>query len=340
MPDNQTIKIHFSHRQSAHCESGVTANLLGYYGIEMSESLAFGIGAGLFFAYFPFIKLNGLPLITFRGVPGKILKRVTKGLGVALKKEVFRDQERAMDALDKLLEKGIPVGVQTGVYWLPYFPPALRFHFNAHNLVVFGKNGNDYLISDPVFEKPVICPREDLKRARFAQGALAPKGRLYYVTKTPDRGIDFRQAVQKGIKSVCRVMLKTPFPLIGIKGMRLLANRMEKWPENLGDRRAALHLGHFIRMQEEIGTGGAGFRFIYGAFLQEAADILEDGRLLELSREMTDVGDLWREFAKKGARLCKGRPDEGDSYSSLADIVRRCAAREEGLLKRLLSTIR
>jgi len=32
-------------------------------------------------------------------------------------------------------------------------------------------------------------------------------------------------------------------------------------------------------MQEEIGTGGAGFRYIYAAFLQEAADFLEDDHL-------------------------------------------------------------
>jgi len=42
--------------------------------------------------------------------------------------------------------------------------------------------------------------------------------------------------------------------------------------ENMGKRDAALNLAQVIRMLEEIGTGGAGFRFIYGAFLQEAAE--------------------------------------------------------------------
>ena len=33
-------------------------------------------------------------------------------------------------------------------------------------------------------------------------------------------------------------------------------------------------LGNIVRMQEEIGTGGGGFRFMYAAFLQEAGDVL------------------------------------------------------------------
>lgn len=51
------MKIDFEHRQAAHCESGVTRNLLyTASGGKITEPLAFGIGAGLFFAYIPFYK--------------------------------------------------------------------------------------------------------------------------------------------------------------------------------------------------------------------------------------------------------------------------------------------
>ena len=52
---------------------------------------------------------------------------------------------------------------------------------------------------------------------------------------------------------------------------------MKRWPKKLGDKKASLYLGQVVRMLEEIGTGGAGFRFIYAAFLQESAKILEPG---------------------------------------------------------------
>jgi len=168
----------FSHRQSAHCESGVTANMISHYYQDISEALAFGMGSGLFFAYLPFIRVNKLPLATFRTSPGAIFKNVGKRLQLPVKVEHFSTVKKAEQALDVSLEKGVPVVLQTGVYWLPYFPPALRFHFNAHNLVVYGREGDEYLISDPVFENPVRCHRDDLNRARFAAGALAPKGKM------------------------------------------------------------------------------------------------------------------------------------------------------------------
>jgi len=332
------VNIDFAHRQSAHCESGVTANLFLHHGIKMSEAMAFGLGAGLFFGYLPFVRINHLPLITYRCAPGAIFKKVTKRLGVEVVRRKFRDPEQSMQALDAALEQQIPVGLQTGVFWLPYFPPALRFHFNAHNLVVFGRQGDDYRISDPVLDQPVLCPGEDLLRARFAKGALAPKGAMYYLKDVPAQ-IDLRPAIRSGIRDVGRRMVKVPVPIIGVRGMRYLARQVEGWPQKLGRKRAIQYLGNLIRMQEEIGTGGAGFRFIYAAFLQEAAELLELPRLAELSRELTEIGDRWREFALFAARRCKGRGEEETSFSALAAILVDCADREEKLFRCLLAEI-
>lgn len=328
------MSIDFSHRQTAHCESGVTANLLTHHGLPISEAMAFGIGAGLFFGYLPFIRINHLPLTTFRTTPGSIFNRVTKRLGIGVARRTFKEPGQAMAELDHLLARGIPVGAQTGVYWLPYFPPALRFHFNAHNLVIYGKGENCYLISDPVLGEPVVCPAADLARARFAQGALAPKGKLYSITHVP-ANIDLASAVLRGMRDVCTLMLKLPFPLIGARGIGFLAGEVEKWPARLGVERAILYLGQVIRMQEEIGTGGGGFRFIYAAFLQEAAEVLGESRYMGLSLRMTAIGDRWRDFALAGARHCKGRAGENGSFSDLARILRDCAAQETSLFRDL-----
>jgi hypothetical protein len=333
------LSIDFTHRQSAHCESGVTSNLLRHAGIGISEAMAFGIGGGLLFGYFPFVRINHLPLLTYRTAPGAIFKKATTRLGVRVETRRFRDPSSSMAALDASLETGTPVGLQTGVFWLPYFPPALRFHFNAHNLVVFGREGGDYLISDPVLDEPVSCPAGDLARARFAEGALAPKGRMFHIRSVPQEAL-LRRAVLAGIGEVGRNMVKTPIPLLGVRGIRFLARQLESWPGKLGERRASQYLGHMIRMQEEIGTGGGGFRFIYSAFLQEAAELLQNDRLLGLAESMTGIGDLWREFALLGARHCKGRGNSESSYPALGDILRECAAREESLFRELLRQVR
>ncbi len=326
--------IKFSHTQSAHCESGVAANLFRHKGISFSEATAFGIGGGLFFGYLPFVRINGLPLVTYRSAAGHILKRLGEIPGVKIAEKTFRDQNRAMAELDGLLEKAIPVGLQTGVYWLPYFPKALRFHFNAHNLVVYGKQGNDYLISDPVFPGPVRCPAEDLARARFASGALAPKGKMYFLSQVPlqlERGL----LIEKGIQAVCKMMLDSPFPLIGIKGIRFMAGRLAKWPQRLGKERGALHLGHVVRMQEEIGTGGAGFRYMYAAFLQESGNELGEQPLIDCAAALTSAGDGWRQFAAMAARICKGRSRPDDTYPAMAAQLLECARQEENVFRQL-----
>jgi hypothetical protein len=332
------MQIPFQHSQSAHCETGVMANLLSHYGLTLSEAMVFGIGSGLFFGYFPFIRLNHLPLTAFRITTGGIMKRVVKRLGVQIKWEKFRNPQKAGEALDEKLKQQTPVGCRTGAYWLTYFPRRYRFHFNMHNLVVYGKSGGEYLISDPVLPEPVRCAEEDLMKARFAKGPLPPKGRMYYIVGMPEQ-VDLPQAINKGITEVCRTMLKAPGPFLGVKGIRYLAGRLEKWPQKLGDPKAGLYLGQVIRMQEEIGTGGAGFRFIYAAFLQEAGDVLGNDQFFELSDRMTQIGDRWREFAVMASRNCKNRASDAESYPIMSNILRECADHEEALLKDLRDAI-
>ncbi len=327
--------IDFCHEQTAHCESGVLSNLLKFHGLEISEPMAFGLGQGLFFAYAPFIRLNKLPLITYRATPGRLLKQVSRGLGLDLQTMQFRDQDKGMQVLDDLLDQGIPVGLQTGIYWLPYIPRAYRFHFNAHNLVVYGRDGDQYQISDPVMPFTTVISRADLQVARFAKGPLAPKGKLYYfdIIAAP---ASLGDAVRESLRYVAKQMCRVPFFLIGTRGMHFLAGRLENWPAKLGEKNGLLHLSQVIRMQEEIGTGGAGFRLLYAAFLQECQEVLVEPRMGVFSQRLTAIGDEWRVFAAMAARLCKGRGRDGDSFSHCAGIIRRCADQEEQLFQDIL----
>ena len=174
----------FTHQHTAHCESGVMSALLTHHGCAMNEAMVFGLAHALTFVYLPVVKLNSMPLISYRIAPRGIIKNVCRALGVKLDMRKFAQAERGAAALDEALLRGQIAGLQTSVYWLPYFPPEMRFHFNAHNLLVYGRENGSYLISDPVFETVQRCPAEDLQRARFAKGALAPKGMMYTLDDT------------------------------------------------------------------------------------------------------------------------------------------------------------
>jgi hypothetical protein len=82
-------------------------------------------------------------------------------------------------------------------------------------------------------------------------------------------------------------------------------------------------------MQEEIGTGGGGFRFMYAAFLQESATLFKDDQLLTCTSSLTAAGDQWRNFAAMAARICKGRPKQDDTYEAASEHIGQCAAIEE-----------
>lgn len=331
------MNTNFTHHQSAHCENGVASNLLKFNGINISEPMVFGIGSGLFFFYLPLLKVNQAPAISYRPMPGFIFNKAAKRLGITVKRIKFSSTEKAQIALENNLKNNIPTGLQVGVYNLTYFPDEYRFHFNAHNLVVYGKNENTFLISDPVMETVTTLTEAELEKVRFAKGTLSPKGQMYYPTHIPSQ-INWEIAIKKGIKNTCNDML-APVPIVGVAAMRYLAKSIRKWPKAKGIKVANHYLAQMIRMQEEIGTGGGGFRFIYAAFLQEAAVILKKEQLKDLSFEMTQIGDLWRDFALNASRVCKNRSNLEDVYNVLADQLLHIADLEEKFFKKLKKAI-
>lgn len=332
------MEIKFTHHQSAHCENGVVSNLMKFNGFDVSEPMVFGIGSGLLFCYIPFLMVNHAPAITYRAMPGFIFKRFAKRVNIKIKREKFNDPKKAKMRLDKNLEQNNPVGLQVGVYNLGYFPDEYRFHFNAHNLIVYGKKGDKYLISDPVMENVTELTDKELEKVRFAKGAFAPKGHIYYPTDFPKELI-LKPAIIKGIKQTCREML-APVPVVGVKGIRTIAKLIRKWPKKKGVKVANHYLGQIVRMQEEIGTGGGGFRYIFAAFLQESSKIINNGKLTELSKEMTQIGDLWRDFAVDASRIYKNRGAKSNGYNDIASQLEAIADKEEDFFKKLKQAIK
>lgn len=334
------VKMDFDHRQAAHCENGVVSNLLRYYGVELSEPMVFGIGSGLFFSHMPFLKVDGIPVTSFRPLPGVIFSRISKRLHVDFEKKRFRRHPQlAMNALDNNLKNNIPTGMLVGVYHLSYFPEPYRFHFNAHNIVVYGRENGEYLVSDPIMEDYATLTNKELMRVRYAKGTFAPKGHMYWVINLPEK-IELNTAIIKGIKHTCRDMLTIPIPMFGVKGIRFMSKKVRKYPEKLGPKKAALFTGQIVRAQEEIGTGGAGFRFMYAAFLQEAAEVLQNPKLKDLSTEMTAIGDMWREFAIVTGRIVKNRNKADENYDIAADQLLKIADKEESFYKVLQAAIK
>lgn len=317
------MKNDFNHLQAAHCENGVTTNLLRTIGIEnMTEPMAFGIGSGLFYVQLPFLKINNGPAIAFRTMPGLIFKRTCTALGIPVVRKKFGSKEAGKKYLDECLERGQAVGCQVGVYYLTYFPKEYRFHFNAHNMIVFGKEGDRYMISDPVMENVTSLSDYELERVRFAKGPFAPHGQIYY-PKEPKIITDevMKKAIVTGIKRNVNHMIRIPGSIAGVKGIAGTGKKIKKWRDKLGQQTAGLYLAQLVRMQEEIGTGGGGFRYIYAAFLQQAHAFHPKDELLEISKMFTKAGDIWRNGAVQAAGIYKGRIGSQADFDVMGDYL-------------------
>lgn len=323
----------YKHTHSAHCESGVVSSLLRCNGLELSEAMVFGLTSALTFAYLPFIKIGDMPLISYRSVPRAIIKKIQKVLGIQMKLEKFSGKQAGENRLDELLAEGKIVGCQASVYWLPYFPPEMQFHFNAHNFVIVENLGQEYLVSDPVFETTLKCERNALTKARFTKGLMAPKGLLYYPVSIPEK-VDLKPALKKSIHKTAKSMLKTPVPVAGLRAMKTLSKAILKLKTK--DRKyAKLFLGHIVRTQEEIGTGGAGFRYLYASFLQEASDLFDGNEVLNEAADMLlKVGDQWRVFALMIAKAIKSK-DPIDFESIAAKLIAN-SEQEAAVYKKML----
>ena len=136
-------------------------------------------------------------------------------------------------------------------------------------------------------------------------------------------------AIEKGIRKNVKNMIGIPVPIAGVNGIRFLGKRIKKWRDRLGLHKAGLYLAQLVRMQEEIGTGGGGFRYIYGAFLQEAFAYHPKEELLEISKVFTLSGDLWRTSAVQAAGIYKGRIGSQEDFNIMGDYLLELAEIEK-----------
>jgi hypothetical protein len=337
------MTLDFEHKPAAHCENGVIANLLRFYGFDITEPMIFGLASGLFFSHIPFVKLAGMAVTSFRTFPGVLFSRVARLLGFKIKTKRFFNEERAMQKLDTVLLSGTPVGCVVGMFYLPYMPAEYRFHFNGHNICIIGKDEQEnYLVSDPNAIEKVTISRKDLIRVRFAKGGAYPLfGQMYWMKSVPDKLPDLAPLIRKAIKRNCWLMTSQPrwLPYFGVNGIYYLSKQIRIWEQKMSKRKAALNLAQVIRMLEEIGTGGAGFRYMYAAFLQQSAGITGIDALNGFSQRMTEIGDLWRDFAYKASRIFKKRQGEQYTYDELGDILYQIAELEKAFFKELRANV-
>jgi hypothetical protein len=128
--------------------------------------------------------------------------------------------------------------------------------------------------------------------------------------------------------------------MLGVQGIRRFADKIVEWPGYARDidQLADKILRIFILLEEQ-GTGGGGFRFMYASFLQEAAKILNKPRLNDLSKEIMEIGDGWRELALVASKISRSKNFSKERLLELGDLIRKRADLEESFFTELRKEI-
>ena len=293
----------FTSLQTHHCITGSLRHIYEFYGYPISEEMLLGLGAGVGFIYWhtkgtlPF--LGGRANLERPGEEG-LEKAVGRRTGVTVQSFRTESARKAEKALLEMLEAREPVMLILDMGYLPYFDfGGQEFHFGYHAVVACGYDAEtrQVLIADRDAELHAV-PLQDLARARGSKYQPFPPHHAWY-------SFDFSHMHQPepgemliAIHQCARGMLEPPISNFGVKGINKASQMVQRWSEVLGEkglREACINTT--IMIDARGGTGGGLFRYMYGRFLEEAADLIGEEEFRQAGVRMQAIGDSWETIA-------------------------------------------
>lgn len=257
----------YVHTPGNHCGSTALRNLLGFHGVEISEEMAFGLGAGAGFYYLALD--DGSPSRWFNGRTARLEESFRELTGAALELRTFPEEEgeAAWEAARSTVDGGSPALLLTDIYYLDHYGNSA--HFPGHAVVLAGYDDEFAHLSDTAFEELQTTRLENLARARHSGHPAYPlEGHMFTVAAEIDRE-RLEAAVPRAIERAVNEMLEPPFgEFAGVPALERLAAEAGSWPEAVADWQWCARFAY--QVIERRGTGGGCFRLMYSRFLAEA----------------------------------------------------------------------
>jgi hypothetical protein len=306
----------YTHTPGHHCGSTALRNLLAFHGAEISEEMAFGLGAGACFYYVAIEDAS--PTRWFNGRTARLEESFDELTGAALELRTFEPGDGdAWEAARAEVNAGNPVLLLTDLYYLDHYGNSA--HFPGHAVVLAGYDEEVAHLSDTGFEE---LQTTNLDRARHSGHPAYPlQGHMFTASGTvaPEQ---LREAVPAAIERAARAMVEPEFrDFSGLDAVHRLAEEAGSWPEVAEDWQWCARFGY--QVIERRGTGGGAFRLMYSRFLEEAGRP-EAGLAAEAAARWTDLATAFHAASER---------DDPDPalWRAVGDAAHRVAAAEERL---------
>jgi hypothetical protein len=330
----------FKHFPTHHCVTGSLRHIYVYNGLDLSEEMLLGLGAGVSFSYWHF---KGQP--PFLGGRGgfkpPLEEMIGQRTGVEVKMHTTTSLRKARQALLEMLQAGQPIMLACDMGFLPYFDfGGEEYHFGGHTVVVCGYDaGRDEVLVADRDEQLHPVPMADLEQARASTFKPFPPKNLWYTFDFAHKRPPAVDEVRQAILDMATAMLEPPIRNIGVKGIRKAAVEVARWPQKLdADGLRFALFNTYIFIAPTGGTGGGCFRYMLSRFLHEAADMAGEPRLADSAAEFRRVGDHW-EALGEWFRQASEAPEPSAVVSEATAPFQALADEEEAAWQRLREVV-
>jgi hypothetical protein len=311
-----------------HCETTATGTLLQQLGIELSESMLFGLGEGLGFIFWNMKTMN-FPFIGGRIKTDLLTKNITKNLNLELTVKETSSTQKAWENVKKILDNGQAVGLKLDCFHLEYFSNS--FHFAGHYVAIYGYDkDNAFLVDTKQQGGKVVTSLKSLELARNEKGPMASKN-LYYIINKTDKKYDLTKSIPTAIRNNAIEYLNPPINNIGYKGILKTSKELLKWFDTTNDIEGDFSTSAML--MERAGTGGALFRNLYRDFLQESYRLLELDIIKQAYNEFAEIANLWTEVSDLFLQVSKTQDRKYIEQAS--EILKQLSKKEQSVVEKL-----
>lgn len=319
------------HIPGKHCGSTALSDLTHFYNIKLSEEMCFGLGSGLGFFYIKGDIFNPTHCIMTRSAT--LEANFFNNIGIPFNWRIEKDPAKAIEVVEKYIDQNIPVILQTDIYYIDYYKSSS--HFNGHIVIQWGydkKEGKAYL-SDTHWEGLQEISYNSLQKARSSNFPPVILENNYFEVPALVNNLELKNLIKNAIVKQAKDMLENADEkgFMGIGGMKHAGKDMESW-KNAKDWQWCARFSY--QVIERRGTGGGGFRLMYGRFLKEAEEFIPGLKQHGFSDRMLEIARQWTELSEILKRISENAKPDG--FDSAGKKLLEIAKLEEGFYQDIL----
>jgi hypothetical protein len=314
----------YQNRPGEHCGSTAMRNLIHHYcGLDLSEAVVFGLGAGIDFLLLETHEHEPRVLVLGRSLT--LEPDVAAALGIDYRERVEPDDDRAWEQAREEVAQGRPTMLSGDAYYLEYWD--FRVHFPAHRFVLLGFDDDRQVafIADRFDPEPQACSYGALRLSRnppdfistqnlwgrFGNGRAHQSLEAAYATAIAESA---RRMLGRGAAPARKPLVPVAPAMRVARGLAGLAAFERQLPDWAARDDLEFLASYTWQCIEKFGTGGGNFRTLYAAFLRAAQAAVPDlvdaaapGLAAQASTQWTALACALRELGKSRSREASER---------------------------------